>query len=131
MAEETVGTKKKKPKKLSKVMEGSVLVVKELGTNSIIRYDSTKLNAEVQKHLFYHGLEQKIGDAAAGKSGKDAVDSMNKVWEGLLKGDWTVRAPAGEKITKSSVLDKFNAMPEGKAKEQAKAALIALGLMSA
>jgi hypothetical protein len=61
-------------------------------------------------------LSQKLGDAAAGKEGQEAVDSIMKIKEGLEKGDWTVRAPAAEKINKKDIVDKFNAMaPQQKA----------------
>lgn len=119
----------KKVKKLSKVIENGILTIKESITNSTLTFDPAGLSADIQKNLMYHGLSQKLGDAAAGREGKDAVDSINKVWEGLVKGDFTIRVPAAEKVSKKSILDKFNAMPDGKEKDRAAAALKALGLM--
>lgn len=119
----------KKVKKLSKVIENGILTIKESITNSTLTFDPAGLTDEIKKNLMYHGLSQKLGDAAAGREGKDAVDSINKVWEGLVKGDFTIRVPAAEKVSKKSILDKFNAMPEGKEKDRAAAALKALGLM--
>ena len=53
--------------------------------------------------------------------GEEAVASIGKVWEGLTKSDWSVRAPAGEKITKSSLKEKMSGLSE---KEQAVAAAL-------
>ena len=63
------------------------------------------------------------------KKATEAVDfAINKVWDGLMAGNWSVRAPAAEKISKKSILDKYNAMPEGKEKVLAKGLLEELGV---
>ena len=118
----------KKPKKLSKTFEGSVLIISEGVTGKVLKFDLTKLSDTVQNFLIKHGASQKIGDAAAGREGEEAIEAMGKVWDALLKGDVTVRLPAAEKITKKSLVDKVSAMPDGKEKEQAKALLAKLGL---
>jgi hypothetical protein len=51
------------------------------------------------------------------------------VWEGLVKGDWTIRMPASEKVSKRSILEKYNEMPEGKEKSLAQGLLQKLGLL--
>jgi hypothetical protein len=76
-------------------------------------------------------MASKLGDAAAGKKGQDAVDAINKVWEGLVSGNWSVRAPAAEKISKNSIMEKFNAMPEGKEKKLTESILKNLGILPA
>jgi len=118
MSEEA--TEVKKAKKLSKVIEGNILTITEAITGTKLVFDADKLPANIKANLMPYGLSQKLGDAAAGRSGQDAVDAINKVWEGLMKGDWTTRAPATEKITKKGILDKVESMPEGKEKELAK-----------
>lgn len=121
--------KPKKRKKLSKVIEGTVLTVTEAVTESVLKFDFADLPEAIQASFGPFGMGHKIGDAAAGKKGQDAVDAMNKVWEGLMAGNWSVRAPAAPKITKKSIMDKFEAMPEGKEKEMAKGLLAQLGLV--
>ena len=106
----------KKKRKLTKVIEGTVLTITEGITNTVIKVDFAKLPENIKANLGPYGLSQKLGDAAAGKEGQEAVDSIMKIKEGLEKGDWTVRAPAAEKINKKDIVDKFNAMaPQQKA----------------
>ena len=106
----------KKRRKLTKVIEGTVLTITEGITNTVIKVDFAKLPENIKANLGPYGLSQKLGDAAAGKEGQEAVDSIMKIKEGLEKGDWTVRAPAAEKINKKDIVDKFNAMaPQQKA----------------
>ena len=121
--------KAKKPKKLSKVIEGTVLTVTEGATGQVLKFDFAKLPAAIQTLFGPFGLGHKIGDSAAGKKGQEAIDSMNKVFEGLMAGNWSVRAPAAEKVSKKSIMSKFNDMPEGKEKELAKGLLGKLGLL--
>ena len=119
----------KKTKKLSKVIEGNVLTITDGVTKTVLTYDMDKLPAEIQKKLAPYGMSQKLGDAAAGKEGQVAIDAINKVWAGLMANDWTVRAPAAEKINKKDILAKFDALdPKVKAtlmKDPGTAALLA------
>ena len=126
-------TKKKKVKKLAKGIEGTVVTIVEASTGTNMKFDAATLPKEIQAKLMPYGLSQKLGDAAAGKSGKEAVDSIDKVWEGLMKNDWTTRAPAAEKINKKDVLEKFAGLdPKAKAalagNPATKAILEALGV---
>ena len=106
----------KKRKKLTKVIEGTVLTITEGITNTVIKVDFAKLPENIKANLGPYGLSQKLGDATAAKEGQEAVDSIMKIKEGLEKGSWTVRAPAAEKINKKDIVDKFNAMaPQQKA----------------
>lgn len=108
----------KRPKKLSKVINGNVLTITDSETKTILNFDASTLPEAIQKLLMPYGLSQKIGDAAAGKTGQVAVDAMKKVWEGLQKNDWSVRVPKGDTVSVNEVLAKVNAMPEGKEKAQ-------------
>ena len=101
---------KKKVRKLSKAIEGNVLTISEAITGTVLKFDAGTLPELIKKNLMPYGLSQKLGDAAAGKEGKEAIDSIQKVWDGLVKGDWSVRAPAAEKVNKKDIADKFNAM---------------------
>lgn len=57
--------------------------------------DLTKVNNDVARELFLHGIVQKVGDAAAGKEGVDASAAMAKVADALYAGEWSSRG-AGE-----------------------------------
>jgi hypothetical protein len=121
----------KKTKKLSKSIEGTALTITEHETGTVVTYDFSTLPGSIQSLLGPFGLASKLGDAAAGKKGQDAVDAINKVWEGLVSGNWSVRAPAAEKISKNSIMEKFNAMPEGKEKKLTESILKNLGILPA
>jgi hypothetical protein len=56
-----------------------------------VQIDITKLRADTIAQLVLHGLTQKIGDAAAGKKGDDALAAMQQVMDQLIAGNWTVR----------------------------------------
>lgn len=59
--------------------------------------DPSRFNAEIIAQLVMHGATQKIGDAAAGKDGDDALKAMDAVYESLSNGDWgRSRGGAGE-----------------------------------
>lgn len=130
VTEEAVEVPKKK-KKLAKVINGNVLTITESITGTVMTFDADKLPEKIQTNLMPYGMSQKLGDAAAGKKGKEAVDSINKVWDGLMKGDWSVRAPAAEKISKNDILATYNAMPDGKEKVVFKGLLEKLGVLKA
>lgn len=53
------------------------------------------LPSDIIEELVIHGLTQKIGDAAAGKSGDDATAAMQKVHDALSNGDWGVKRTGG------------------------------------
>lgn len=111
-----------KKKKLAKSISGTTVTIVESVSNTTLTFDFAKLPKTIQDNLGPFGLGHKLGDAAAGKEGKEAVDSINKVWDGLLKGDWSVRAPAAEKISKNDLAALYTAMPEGTAAEKAQKA---------
>ena len=99
-------------RKLQKGIEGNVVTIKEAATESELVFDFGTLPIEIQGKLGPFGLGHKLGDAAAGKEGQEAVDAINKVWEGLMNNDWSVRAPAGEKVSKSSIIGKIGALSD-------------------
>lgn len=125
---EEAEAKPKKIKRLSKVIEGKILTITEGKTGEVMKFDFGKLPKAIQESFGPFGMSHKLGDAAAGKKGQDAVDSINKVWEGLMAGNWSVRAPAAPKVTKKAIIGKLEEMPEGPEKEVAKKLLADLGL---
>ena len=124
--EEVVPTKKKK---LAKSIVGNVLTIIESTTDTTMVFDADKLPEIVQTNLMPYGLSQKLGDAAAGKKGAEAIASIQKVWEGLMAGNWSVRAPKAEKISKNDIMAQYNAMPDGKEKVVFKGLLEKLGVL--
>lgn len=118
----------KKRKRLAKVIDGTILSITEALTNTTLTFDFFTLPEAIQALLGPYGMSQKLGDAAAGKKGQEALNAINKVWGGLSEGNWSVRAPAAEKISKKSILGKYSEMPEGKEKELAATLLEKLGI---
>jgi hypothetical protein len=110
----------KRTKKLSKTYTGSVVTITESSTDKTLVFDISTLSSEIQENLKMHGAIQKLGDAASGKSGQDAVDAIQTVWDGLVAGNWTVRAPATPKVTKSDIKNNLeNLSADDKAAAQA------------
>lgn len=124
MAEGTV----KRVKKLSKVVEGNVLTI--TAGDKVMKFEIANYPVNIQDNLKMHGLSQKLGDAAAGAdSAAEAAEFITKVNDALLKGEWATRAPAGEKLTKKGILEKYEGLSD---KEKALAAplLKKLGLIA-
>lgn len=120
----------RKGKKLSKsVVPGNPIVTIEVMTaeEGPIQFDFSSLPQDMQDHLGPFGLGHKLGDAAAGKDGAEAVEAIQKVWEGLMESNFSTRV-AGERITKKSVAEKLDNLPEDE-KEAARAVLEELGLI--
>jgi hypothetical protein len=118
----------KKVKKLSKEIVGTVVKITEMVTGTVMEFDFAKLPKETQEKLGPFGASHKLGDSAAGASGQEAVDSIKRVWDGLMKGDWSVRAPQGEKVSLSSVAANLDKLPPAEA-AAARALLEKLGLV--
>lgn len=116
----------KKVLKCAKEIEGAVIKISIEGRPEKI-YDFATLPKDIRAKLGPFGLGHKLGDAAAGKSGKEAEEAIDKVWEGLASGDWTVRAPAAPKLTKKAIGEKLEGMSSDEA-EAARALLEKLGL---
>lgn len=130
MSEETTNAAEaaepKKAKKLSKGIEGTTVTITVLGFEPM-KFDFATLPADIQAKLGPFGLGHKLGDAAAGREGTDAVEAINKVMEGLVKGDWSVRAPAAPKITMASIRENLDKLSP-KEQEAAKKLLASIGM---
>ena len=115
-------------KKLTKEIVGTVVTLTS-GEESK-SFDFATLPADIQTKFGPFGLGHKLGDAAAGKEGVEIFASIEKVWEGLEKGDWSVRAPAGEKVNVKTLLSNVDSM-EGTDEEKARLKAILADLMKA
>jgi len=117
-----------KAKKLTKVITGNVVTVTELVTGKAVVFDFSKAPKDIQEKLGPFGAGHKIGDAAAGCSGQEAVDSMQKVVDGLMAGNWAVRGAKGESVSVSALNSGIDKLP-AKEQEAARALLLKLGIL--
>jgi hypothetical protein len=76
-------------------IDNTVIAITVLGggedkTDAIITLDTASLSEEITERAMYHGLVQKISDAAAGKdvSPSDKYHAMLAVTERLASGEW-------------------------------------------
>lgn len=118
----------KRPRKLEKEVDGDTVVITVIdGEKGEQRFNIASLSEEIQHKFIAFGLGHKLGDAAAGRSGKDAEEAIDKVWEGLVKGDWSVRAPAAQKVSLTDIKNNLSNLSE---EEQvaAKALLAQMGI---
>jgi hypothetical protein len=123
MAEET-----KRQKKLGKEIEGNLVKITVLGgEKGEMSFDFSALPAEVQEKLGPFGLGHKLGDAAAGKEGTEAEEAINKVFDGLVANDWSVRAPAGPRVSVKALADKVSTLDPA-SQDAARALLTSLGV---
>jgi hypothetical protein len=68
--------------------------------DTVLQVDVASLPDNIQKALMLHGAAQKVGDAAAGKSGAEAIGAMQKVIDQLNAGQWTrSREGGGPRVT--------------------------------
>lgn len=98
-------------KKISKKIDGDILTI-TAGTE-VMEFNITELNDSIKSHLAMHGLSQKLGDSAAGAD--DSAEAMKYImgtWEVLAKGEWSSRQPAGEKITKKGIMEKYEGLSD-------------------
>jgi hypothetical protein len=124
--EAPVSTSAPRPRKLAKSIEGRLVTIEVLGQGAEV-YDFASLPAEIQAKLGPFGLASKLGDAAAGKDGAESVEAIKKVFEGMLAGDWTVRAAAAPKVTISSIKENLAKLSDGE-RAAAEALLAGLGV---
>ena len=130
MAEAQAKEAPKKAKKLTKDLAtkpGVVIITVSDGEKGAMSFPFTKLPEKIRELFGPFGLGHKLGDAAAGRLGKDAESSIGKVWEGLMKGDWSVRAPAAPKISVTEVAANFSKLSPAEQKT-AKILLDSLGI---
>ena len=118
-----------KNKKLSKVIAENIVTITEAETGIAMAFDFKALPQAIQDKLGPFGLGHKLGDAAAGKAGEVATKSIQAVWDGLAKGDWSTRAPAVPKFTKAMLSEKLGTLSE-KEQKMAKDLLAKFGIIA-
>jgi len=118
----------KRAKKLSKEIEGEMVKIAAFGgVKGEMVFLFTDLPADIQSKLGPFGLGHKLGDAAAGKEGAEAEEAIEKVFAGLKSGDWSVRAPAGPRVSIKALAENVSKLDPA-SQEAAKALLTSLGV---
>lgn len=77
----------------------SSVTIKLLEIGETIEINVAGLSPEIKAQALCHGLLQKIGDTAAGKSGDDAAEAVMAIVERIKAGDWNVAGEAGPRPT--------------------------------
>lgn len=105
------GNEKRKAK-LAKKIEGNLVVIEVAGgSKGSQSYDFNSLPSDIQTKLGPFGLGHKLGDAAAGKEGTEAEEAIQKVFDGLMSNDWSVRAPSGPRVSVKSLAENLAKIP--------------------
>ena len=119
-----------KEKKLTKDLTtkpGTVIITVAGGEKGAIEFPFNELPEAIQMKFGPFGYSHKLGDSAAGRTGKDAEAAIIKVYHGLMNGDWSVRAPAAPKINVAELSANFEKLSP-KEQQVAKKFLSSLGL---
>lgn len=117
----------KRPRKLVKTIDGTTINLEIASLGESLTFTFDQFNEDIQGKLGMYGLSQKLGDAAAGKDGEEARDAIQKVADGLIAGDWTIRAPAAPKVTKKEIASNLENMSDAE-QTAAKELLAKLGI---
>ena len=105
----------------------TVIITVQGGEKGAMEFPFSKLPPAIQKKFGAFGYGHKLGDSAAGRAGKDAEAAILKVNQGLMNGDWSVRAPAAPKINVAELAANFEKLSP-KEREVAKKFLSNIGL---
>jgi hypothetical protein len=114
-------------RKLTKQIEGEILTI-GFSDETTAQFDLGLLSDDIKVKLAMHGLSQKLGDSAAGdETTQEAKESVQAVWNSILKGEWSTRRPAEPKVTKKSLAENLSALST-EDQEAARALLAKLGV---
>lgn len=80
------------PKKQRVYKKGTVAGVEYPTIGKSVELDVMKLTVELQLAGLLHGIGQKLGDAASGKSPAEKYEMACRVRDGLLAGEWELTA---------------------------------------
>ena len=131
MAEEVKAPKR--VRKLEKTVdwETGTVTLKVVSTGATIVASASDLPKEIAAKMVPLAMSHRLGDAAAGQDGKEAEESIQKVWDALKAGNFTVKSPAGPKMpSKAKINEALDGM-DAKSRKAAEAVLAKLGIASA
>lgn len=117
----------KRQKKLGKNVNYETNMVELNIEGEAVSYAFNALPDEIKAKLGPFGLGHKLGDAAAGKEGAEAKEAIQKVYDGLMASDWSVRAPAGPRVSLKTLADNVSKLDPA-SQDAAKALLTSLGV---
>ena len=129
MAEET---EVKRTRKLQKEIDydGGVVSITVISSQQTLTCNVSDLPKEIVSKLVPLAINHRIGDAAAGRDGEEAFESMEKVWKALVSGDFTVKAPPGSKLpSKKELSENIGNLPKAE-QEKARALLAKIGVLN-
>lgn len=91
----------------SKEITDNRITYKVLGVEEPVSYSVAELPENIKTHLVAFGLDHKLANSGAGKTGQDMVDAMDVTYDALAKGQWAVRI-AQPKLSKKSLTEKLS-----------------------
>ena len=110
------------------VSEDGKLGIEVIGGTGIKFYDPNELPTEVQEKLPVLALSHKLGDAASGLDDPTFIEeTIEKVWNAMLAGEWTTRKPGQPKIALKDIKDNLDSLTDEE-KEAARVLLKTLGI---
>jgi len=120
----------KRVRKLEKEIdwENGAVTFKVAASGDELICNVSDLPKDIAAKMVPLAVSHRIGDAAAGKDGAEAYESMKKVWEALVGGNFTVRAPAGKKMPSKKAVNEALEEMDPKARKAAEAVLAKLGI---
>jgi len=121
-------------KKLGKKIESNEVIFTFGEADGELRFDVNSLPEAMRTRLLVAGLGHKLGDSAASsKTHEDMKKQINRVWEGLVEGNWTTRVPGEEKektpkISQKTILANLENLP-AEQQEAARSLLASMGIV--
>ena len=108
--------------------ETGVVTLTVLSNGKQIVADTNAYPDDIKSKLIPLAVSHRLGDAAAGKDGDEAAEAIQKVQDGLMAGNFTIRVAAASKgIKKSDIKAKLEGLSK-KEKDAAAALLATLGI---
>lgn len=115
-------------RRMTKRIEGNTIIF-TVGEEEL-SYNTDFLPAEIKNYLIPFGVGHKLGDSAnLAKSEEEIKTCIQKTWDSLMAGNWSVRGEAKTKepkISKKTILENIEKLPENE-RDMAKALLAQMG----
>ncbi len=100
----------------------------EIINGDTMTFTPAELPAEIQELLPTVALSHRLGDAVAGITDPDIIKaSLEKVWQGMMEGNWAIRKPGTPKVELSAIKGNLSNLTDAE-QEAAKALLASLGI---
>lgn len=129
--EVTEGTEtKKRSQKLKKAVDydNGTVTIEVISIGKSLECELSKLPDDIMEKLPVLAISHRIGDSAAGKDGDEALAAMTRVWDGLVSGNWQVKAEPGERMSKAKAQAAIDRIQDPKKKALAQELFKDMGL---